>query len=333
MYGRAESSAGERSKAKVSVAKSDLKCDGVGLAFTPSMCLFERGWGSMTFTINTEPPFDATLTVSEMTERYAALDEIPAINSQYRGPRRGGGGGAASSDVERESDGRPVSSAAVSPRPSPFVQPVSNGTSSYEEIIENVDGVYKTLNHPTPDYMYVSPMVGNCLLLEKLGRSRDDQGTLRKRSPQLAPKLIAVPINPLIPPPYKFAPDFNAWHERELEKDHSPDESMWTFVQCSVASAEAVLSKQGYALLQIDHSFALFGRKVGPPFFGFLGPPSTAYGGAVAAGLLTLDYPESRTKSHEQHRGHGAHHRGQDRITEDRIAPQTQCLCVSVPTS
>ena len=102
-------------------------------------------------------------------------------------------------------------------RPTPFVQPVSNGSADYNEILENVDSVYKTLNHPTPDLMYVSPMVGNCWMLEKLGRSRQDQGTNRKRNPQLAPKLIALPINPLIPPPYEVIPDFAGWHAGVLE--------------------------------------------------------------------------------------------------------------------
>ncbi|CAD7945248.1 unnamed protein product [Amoebophrya sp. A25] len=150
-------------------------------------------------------------------------------------------------------------------RPSPFVQPVANGSTSYEDMVEAVDGVYKTLNHPTPDFMFFSPLVGNCMLLEKLGRSRDDQGTNRKRNPQLAPKLIAVPINPLVPPPFEFVPDFNAWHERELEQgDKKPQDSAWLFTQCSVAAAARILEKQGYALLQIDHALALFGRKLGP---------------------------------------------------------------------
>ena len=33
----------------------------------------------------------------------------------------------------------------------------------YENILDDVDGVYKTLNHPTPDLFYLSPMVGNCM--------------------------------------------------------------------------------------------------------------------------------------------------------------------------
>lgn len=150
------------------------------------------------------------------------------------------------------------------PRPTPFVQPVANGSYDYNEILENVDSVYKTLNHPTPDLMYVSPMVGNCMMLEKLGRSRQDQGTSRKRNPQLAPKLVALPINPLIPPPYELMPDFAAWHNSMLEQGIAIDDSQWLFVQCSLSSSIRVLEKQGYELLQVEHNIALFGRKLGP---------------------------------------------------------------------
>eukprot|EP00392_Amoebophrya_sp_AT5.2_P012496 g12599.t1 len=239
-YGREEAVARAELAKKFKISKEDLLCNATGLAYTPSKCLFDAGWGSLTFTINTEDPYDATLTVSEMTEK-ALLD--------WR-----------NSDVE------------VLSRPAPFVQPVSNGSISYDEIIESVDGVYKTLNHPTPDFMFISPLVGNCVMMEKLGRSRDDQKTKRKRNPQLAPKLIAVPINPLIPPPFEFVPDFNKWHDQEMSGETStssggtgtPDDTAWLFVQCSVSSAEKILAKQGYALLQIDHAFALFGRKLGP---------------------------------------------------------------------
>ncbi|CAD7957342.1 unnamed protein product [Amoebophrya sp. A120] len=266
-FGRSESVANSESVKKLTIGKDDLQCSATGLAFTPSKCLFDAGWGSLTFTINTEPPYDATLTVSEMTEKNAAA-----------------------LDWARADDGSGEEKNFYK-RPQPFVQPVSNGSESYEEILEAVDGVYKTLNHPTPDFMFLSPLVGNCMMMEKLGRSRDDQGTTRKRDPQLAPKLILVPINPLIPPPFEFVPDFNKWHEHEFgaggEKGTKSgsaassssggttsststststpiDDASWLFVQCSLTSTVSILEKQNYALLQVDHMFALFGRKKGP---------------------------------------------------------------------
>ena len=111
--------------ARAPVTKDDLACNATGLAYMPSFCLYDLGWGSMTFTINTEPPHDASLTVTEMSEKQRMH------------------------------------------RPQPFVQPVSNETENYEDVVDAVDGVYKTLNHPTPDLMFLSPMVGNCNFCEK----------------------------------------------------------------------------------------------------------------------------------------------------------------------
>ena len=156
--------------------------------------MFEIGWGSLTFTVNTEPPFDATLTVAEMTERMASVNVLPY---EWRSHE--------DKTLER-------------PRPQPFVQPVSNQSRNYESILDDVDGVYKTLNHPTPDLFYLSPMVGNCLALEILGRSRSLKGSRTKKNPQIAPKLLLVPINPLLPPPYRVVPNYAEWHAQRLAR-------------------------------------------------------------------------------------------------------------------
>lgn len=65
---------------------------------------------------------------------------------------------------------------------------------------------------------------GNCLTLRRLGPSRRDRGGPTKAvsgPPQLTPKLVWVPINPLIPPPWEVAPDFTEWHKRWLARQQS----------------------------------------------------------------------------------------------------------------
>lgn len=192
-----------------------LACNGTGLAYSPAHCLFDMGWGSMVFSLNTEPPFDGVLSVSEMSLKLS------------------------------------------SNRPTPFVQPVANATKSLDELIELADNVYKSLNTPSPDLLFLSPMVGNCLTLTKLGPSRRASGP-----PQLTPKLLWVPVNPLVPPPWKLTPNFTEWHVRWMngsdQEQHTDGEEAWWFAQCSLASAVAVLTDQGYILLHLEHSFAVF---------------------------------------------------------------------------
>ncbi|CAJ1342287.1 unnamed protein product, partial [Effrenium voratum] len=81
---------------------AEPSCTGKGLAYSPAHCLFDAGWGSMMFSLSTEPPFDGVLAVSEMSQR---------------GPGR---------------------------RPQPFVQPVANGTSSLDALVDAADRVYKS---------------------------------------------------------------------------------------------------------------------------------------------------------------------------------------------
>eukprot|EP00929_Paragymnodinium_shiwhaense_P087948 TRINITY_DN48106_c0_g1_i1.p1 TRINITY_DN48106_c0_g1~~TRINITY_DN48106_c0_g1_i1.p1 ORF type:complete len:930 (+),score=163.37 TRINITY_DN48106_c0_g1_i1:108-2897(+) len=141
-------------------------------------------------------------------------------------------------------------------RPQPFVQPVANGTSSLEELLDHVDGVYKSLNTPSPDLLFLSPMVGNCLTLRKLGPSRREGGITGP--PHLMPKIVLVPVNPLIPPPWQVAPNFTKWHHDWLLQDRAFNEADWWLAQCSLSSTEAVMKEQGYTLLHMEHSFAVF---------------------------------------------------------------------------
>lgn len=200
---------------------AEPSCNGIGLNYSPAHCLFDLGWGSMLFSLSTEPPFDGVLSVTEMSQKTS--------------------------------------------RPRPFVQPVSNGASNLDELIEFVDSVYKSLNTPSPDVLFLSPMVGNCLTMRKLGPSRRDLGA--SGMPQLTPKLVWVPINPLVPPPWELAPNFTEWHSQWLaqaeDKARRGDksgigETAWWYAQCSLSSAVVVLKEQGYVLLHVEHSFAVF---------------------------------------------------------------------------
>lgn len=206
--------------------RSDPICKGIGLAYSPAHCLFDNGWGSMMFSLNTDPPFDGVLSVSELTAK--ALDD----------------------------------------RPKPFVQPVANATASIEKLIDQVDSVYKSLNTPSPDLLFLSPMVGNCLTFRKLGPSRRIKGTSTASGPpQITPKLVIVPINPLVPPPWELAPNFAEWHEAWIHRQKRQGSSFrsgfraeaeWWLAQCSLQSAAMVLAEQGYDLLHVEHSFAVF---------------------------------------------------------------------------
>merc|ERR1712226_1573484 len=111
-------------------------------------------------------------------------------------------------------------------------------------------------------------MVGNCLTLKRLGPSRkrvSDQKGDSGSVPQLTPKLVWVPVNPLVAPPWELAPNFTEWHTRwldsrsdDVETVGNDDESAWWFAQCSLASATSIMGDQGYVLLHVEHSFAVF---------------------------------------------------------------------------
>ncbi|CAK9002641.1 unnamed protein product [Durusdinium trenchii] len=117
-------------------------------------------------------------------------------------------------------------------RPQPFVQPVANGSISLDALVDAADRVYKSLNTPSPDVFFLSPMVGNCLTLRRLGPSRQAKGASSgEAAPQLTPKLIWVPVNPLIAPPWEVVPNFTAWHSQWLKavqaKASNNDGDLW----------------------------------------------------------------------------------------------------------
>ncbi|CAJ1398084.1 unnamed protein product [Effrenium voratum] len=111
------------------------------------------------------------------------------------------------------------------------------------------------------DLLFLHPMAGNCLLLERLL-----QGVKSR------PKLIYVGINPLLPPPLKAAPDFmDHWRQhQELSRivleTEAEEMDAWAvrsmtghvLAQCSLSQASELLRSESYVLLQVEHHFAVF---------------------------------------------------------------------------
>eukprot|EP00439_Symbiodinium_sp_Y106_P080823 s1485_g19.t1 len=60
--------------------------------------------------------------------------------------------------------------------------------------------LFKSMNHHSPDTLFLSPFVGNCQIIDRLMRT----GTIK-------PKILYLPINPLVPPGHHVKPDFFKW--------------------------------------------------------------------------------------------------------------------------
>lgn len=121
---------------------------------------------------------------------------------------------------------------------------------------------FKSVNHHSPDLLYLSPFVGNCVLLDRVLGT----GTVK-------PKLVYVPINPLIQPPTEEVPDFFQWwgeHLQEfvhqLTQGVASEEgggalpmttSVW-LSQCSLVASNRIMHRHGYVLLHVEHTYATF---------------------------------------------------------------------------
>ncbi|CAK0800446.1 unnamed protein product, partial [Prorocentrum cordatum] len=118
---------------------------------------------------------------------------------------------------------------------------------------------FKSMNHHSPDTLFVSPLLGNCLILDRLLGT----GSVR-------PKLIYAPINPLAAPPAEDTPNLVQWWSAHAQDffdqltgqwqttnvNHVPvTTSIWQ-AQCSLASTDKILHKHGYRLLHVEHTYA-----------------------------------------------------------------------------
>lgn len=159
-------------------------------------------------------------------------------------------------------------------------------TYSVEHLFYRIDFIWRQANEPSPDVFFLHPSVHNCFAVEYLFSGAP-----------IMPKVLIIPINPLIPPPFEVMPRFEAWmhvlrpalgtskltrrwvqHESGEEvQDDSEDDSEDTlaeeyvnpafwFGQCSLSAVEAVLEKMAkkkfrYVLHHVDGAFAVYVRR------------------------------------------------------------------------
>ncbi|CAD7964196.1 unnamed protein product [Amoebophrya sp. A25] len=112
--------------------------------------------------------------------------------------------------------------------------------------------LYKSVNHYSPDLLFLHPLVGNCVMLKKL-----------LESGPVKPKIVIVGINPAVPPPIEVAPDLRQYwelidHEHRLPFHEDRESAPWR-LQCSLEYVETrVMRKHGYVLDHIEHMFAVY---------------------------------------------------------------------------
>ncbi|CAE8610896.1 unnamed protein product [Polarella glacialis] len=123
--------------------------------------------------------------------------------------------------------------------------------------------IFKSMNHHSPDSLFVSPFVGNCQIIDRLLGT----GTIK-------PKVIYLPFNPLVQPPEEVTPDFFKWWDshgftfvRQLMEGVSADadgegempvtSSMW-LAQCSLAASVRTMRRYDYELLHVEHMYAVY---------------------------------------------------------------------------
>eukprot|EP00928_Gymnodinium_smaydae_P018354 TRINITY_DN16991_c0_g1_i2.p1 TRINITY_DN16991_c0_g1~~TRINITY_DN16991_c0_g1_i2.p1 ORF type:complete len:803 (-),score=145.33 TRINITY_DN16991_c0_g1_i2:30-2438(-) len=194
-------------------------CGSKHVLYDPTQCLLDHQWAGYAFHVNPLPPFNLTVV--------------------YSGRALGPGVKMPSTDVH--SIHLPARDAQWS----------------------SVVSTYKSMNHHSPDLLFMSPFVGNCQILDRLLSS----GAVK-------PKIVYMPINPLLAPPAEATPNFFDWW-RDNGDDFvlqlagvppPPDgsepvlpitTSLWT-AQCSLASASGMMSRQGYELMHVEHTFAVF---------------------------------------------------------------------------
>eukprot|EP00927_Polykrikos_kofoidii_P025397 TRINITY_DN22822_c1_g1_i1.p1 TRINITY_DN22822_c1_g1~~TRINITY_DN22822_c1_g1_i1.p1 ORF type:complete len:1157 (+),score=118.66 TRINITY_DN22822_c1_g1_i1:311-3472(+) len=126
---------------------------------------------------------------------------------------------------------------------------------------------YKSMNHHSPDLLFMSPLVGNCQIMDRLLST----GAVK-------PKLIYAPFNPLKAPPEEDIPNFFDFWQTHAEiflyqitgmhedaentlftdVDNIPVPTLMWQGQCTLASTTRILNRQGYRLVHVEHLFAAF---------------------------------------------------------------------------
>ena len=148
-------------------------------------------------------------------------------------------------------------------------------TVSIEHLFHRLDVLWRQSTEPAPDLFFLHPATHNCHAIEYLFSGAP-----------LQPKILVVPINPLIPPPFEVLPRFEAWwhimrpawRNTRLAKgwvQHSTDDSpgddtmdamdeylttaFW-MGQCSLAAVDSMLERMRHKKFR---NFTQFGIKTG----------------------------------------------------------------------
>eukprot|EP00439_Symbiodinium_sp_Y106_P080956 s470_g19.t2 len=154
-------------------------------------------------------------------------------------------------------------------------------TVSIEHLFHRLDVLWRQSTEPAPDLFFLHPATHNCHAIEYLFSGAP-----------LQPKILVVPINPLIPPPFEVLPRYEAWwhimrpawrntrlakgwvqHSVEDLADGFGDDAMDEYLtaalwmgQCSLAAVDSMLDRMSvkkfrYTLHHISSAYAVYVRK------------------------------------------------------------------------
>jgi len=82
----------------------------------------------------------------------------------------------------------------------PFAGQDAIDIQSVEHLFYRIDFLWRQANEPSPDVFFLHPSVHNCHAVEYLFTGAP-----------LRPKILVIPLNPLIPPPFEVMPRFETW--------------------------------------------------------------------------------------------------------------------------
>lgn len=187
--------------------------------YDPSHCLIDHNWGGYFFHMNPLPPFNLSVV--------------------YTGKPLGPGAQLPPTDVH------------------------SIHVPSMDTQWSSLVSTFKSMNHHSPDQLFVSPFAGNCMIVDRL------LGT-----GSVKPKLLYLPINPLVAPPHEDTPNFFEWWEdhgavllaqllmgitasSDMPAGMPVSSAIW-LAQCSLVAGVKRLEPHGYALVHVEHTFAVF---------------------------------------------------------------------------
>eukprot|EP00927_Polykrikos_kofoidii_P071523 TRINITY_DN67785_c0_g1_i1.p1 TRINITY_DN67785_c0_g1~~TRINITY_DN67785_c0_g1_i1.p1 ORF type:complete len:1184 (+),score=134.58 TRINITY_DN67785_c0_g1_i1:125-3676(+) len=72
-----------------------------------------------------------------------------------------------------------------------------------DHLFARVDHTLRQTTEPSPDIFFLHPAVHNCFMVEYLFSGQS-----------IKPKILVIPINPLVPPPFEIMPRFEVWWRR-----------------------------------------------------------------------------------------------------------------------